>query len=128
MGLIEQEIKELRDLQKKVLCGDVSFEQAAMQISISNQISKREAMICKIIDMNVKYGMKAMNSASKINLIGYGTAIDLDDSEDVLVCPMQGGTCINREECLDFSGAERNISGCQKCEHFEATRRRLLPC
>jgi hypothetical protein len=126
MGLLEQEIKELRDLQKKVMAGEVSMDQAAMQISISNQVAKRETLIYNIMALNAKFGSKALKPIVGTNLIGNGTAIEVSgEIEEKIVCPEQGGKCINREECLDYSGSSHNIDKCQKCDQFEITRKQF---
>lgn len=127
MGLLETEIEELRAMQKKVYSGEVSLEIAATQIAISNQIAKREQMIYNLTNLQAKHGAKSIRRAMTTNLLGDGTAINLDsDSEEVIICPAVGGKCIGRETCLDYSGQSRNIESCQLCEQFEKTRKYCL--
>ena len=126
MGLLEQEIKELRDLQKKVYSGEVSLDTAAMHLAVANQISKRETLIYNLIALEAKTSKKVMRAAQQVNLIGTGTAIDVS-GEEALACPEQGGKVIGREECLDYSGSEQHINECQNCPNFSTTRKALLP-
>jgi hypothetical protein len=50
-----------------------------------------------------------------------------DNIEEVFPCPQHGGCNINRHTCLDYSGTDRNINECQKCDNFGITRRQIAP-
>ena len=128
MSLLETEITELRTLSKQVLRGEISLEQAAMQVAISNQVAKREQLIYNITALNAKFGSKVMKQLDSKNLVSNDGAICVStDVEEVVVCPAIGGKTVNRFECLDYSGTENHIGTCQKCEHFSITRQQTCP-
>lgn len=124
MGLLESEITELKSLAKEVLSGQIRPEQAAVQLSIYNQIAKREQMILNSIGLAAKHGIKVWSKITKKNLLSDSSAIPIDhDEQQLIVCPEKGDTLINIEDCLTYSGTERNIDKCQECDHFSTTRK-----
>ena len=125
MGLIEQEIAELKDLREQVKTGKVSLKQAGAEVAVFNQVAKREQLLYNILSLTMKHGSKVQKYAERTNLIGHGTAI-ATYGEETLCCPEQGGLCITREGCLDFSGQERNMDNCQKCINFTITRQQVF--
>ena len=125
MGLIEQEIAELKDLRTKVVSGTTSLKQAASEIAIFNQVAKREQLLYNILSLTMKHGKKVQTYVHQTNLIGVGTAVETH-GEEILSCPEMGGICINREECLDYSGSAENIDDCEKCINFDISRKQLL--
>ena len=125
MGLIEQEIKELRAMQKQVLKGELSPEAAMVQLGFFNQTAKRISQLIQITAMATK-SSKAYTRIVQANVIGDGEAIDVS-GETCMKCPAQGDALIGREECLDYSGQERHLDVCQDCTQFGKTRRALLP-
>jgi hypothetical protein len=50
-----------------------------------------------------------------------------DNIEEVFPCPQQGDCNITRFNCLDYSGSERHIDACQKCDQFTITRKQTCP-
>lgn len=123
MGLIEQEISELRQMAKDVRDGKITPEIAALQIGFYNQTSKRVSQLIQIAMMESKGG-KATKKLISANVISAGSAIPITTSEkEVVKCPEQGGLLIDRESCLDYSGDSRHIDACQKCDQFEVTRK-----
>lgn len=126
MGLIEQEIKEIREMAKNAMAGTMTASQASVQIGFLNQTAKRVGQIIQIAAFEIKgrEGQKAYNNIVKANVIGAGTAIEIGTvGDELIVCRERGGKCVTREECLDYSGSEQNIDTCQNCEHFDQTRK-----
>lgn len=124
MGLIETEIMELRKLAKDVLDGKVRPEQAAIQLTIYNQVAKREQFILTSIGMAVKHGAKIHTKLINKNIITDSSAISVEgEAVRQVVCLEKGGILIDVEACLSYSGTEKNIDTCQKCENFSAVRK-----
>jgi hypothetical protein len=125
MGLIQTEIAELRDLAKKVMADEVSIEKASVQIGIYNQVSKRVSQLIQIAAITVKDSGKTWKRMDSMNILSDNVAVDVISSGkiEMVKCPEQGGTVIDREECLDFSGTSENIDRCQKCDQFIVTRK-----
>jgi predicted RNA-binding Zn-ribbon protein involved in translation (DUF1610 family) len=125
MGLIEQEIAELRRMQKQVLAGEMTPEMAQIQIGFYNQTAKRVSQVIQIAGLSQK-SKKAYSQIVSANIVGGDTAIDVGEEKELFRCPEKGGKCITREDCLDYSGDQNHIHSCQKCEHFTTTRKQLL--
>lgn len=124
MGLIEDEIMELRKLVADVVDEKVSLQNAAVQLSVYSQVAKRERLIFDMIKLSQKSG--TWEKAIRKNLIGKGTAIQAGEhSQDKMVCPQLGETLIDHERCLDFSGDQNNIDECRSCVNFKITRGRI---
>lgn len=126
MGLIEQEIQEIRKMAKDVMSGQMTPEVAAVQIGFFNQTSKRVSQMIQIAALSAK-NKRSANSLVAANVIGDGQAIQIENTDiEVVKCPEKGDRCISRDECLDYSGSEQNINHCQSCEHFSKTRKYCL--
>jgi hypothetical protein len=129
MGLIEQEITELRAMAKAAMCEELSPEKASIQIGFFNQTAKRINQMIQIASLSLKEGKsnKIVRRLVDANIIGERQAIVIRDAvEEQVKCPEQGGKLIFREECLDFSGEENHIDACQHCHQFSITRKALL--
>jgi hypothetical protein len=128
MGLIESEIGELRALCQKIYNGDIDNDKARTLIGVYNQTAKRESMLLQIFFSSEKNSKRKIASKlSAMNVINENGAIGFDEGKpDVVKCPEMGGKLINRETCLDYSGDQRHIDACQKCEQFEITRKYCL--
>ncbi len=124
MGLIETEIMELRKLAKDVLDGKMKPEQAAIQLTIYNQVAKREQLILNSIGLAAKHGAKIWTKLINKNLITDNSAISVDgNTTQQIVCPERGGILVDIEDCLSHSGTDRNIDACQKCDNFSTVRK-----
>ena len=126
MGLIEQEIMELRQMSKELREGKLSPEQASIQIGFYNQTSKRVSQLIQIAIMQTKEGKggKATKRLIAANVLSDSSAIPVPTVEkEVVKCPEQGGALITREDCLEYSGDISHIDVCQQCEQFEITRK-----
>lgn len=130
MGLLEQEISEIRNMAKDVMSGKLTPEMAAVQIGFFNQTSKRVSQMIQIAGLTIKEGKnsKAYSRMVNANIIGDGLAIQIEaEHEELIKCPELGGRCIGRNDCLDYSGESRHIDACQKCDQFTTTRKQLAP-
>jgi hypothetical protein len=129
MGLIEQEIREIRHMAKDVLSGNMTPEMASVQIGFFNQTAKRINQMIQIANLAAKDGKngKSFQRMVSSNIIGTGEAIQVEGQpEEKVKCPEQGGKLIDRNACLDYSGEEWHIDECQKCDQFTVTRKYCL--
>lgn len=126
MGLLEQEIKELRKLNKEFAAGKVSMDSLNGQVAVYSQIEKRAKLMLQAQSIAAKFGKTTFNRISKTNLVGDGSCVDIEDvSNETVHCPDQEKV-ISRDECLEFSGSSNNCENCNSCEHFKQTRHILL--
>lgn len=125
MGLIEKEIIELRDLVKQVASGDLPLTNAAAQLSIYNQVYKRERLMFDLWKTAAKQ-KNIMKKAQSKNLLTSEMAIDCGECPVKLVCSEKGGRLISEDECLEYSGEQRNIDSCQDCQNFSITRKKMF--
>ncbi len=124
MALLEDEIKELRELSRDVLKGKVDLKVAATAVSIYEQVSKRERLVFDMIKLSAKRG--TWDKAITKNLISRQVAIDSSNDLDVsVICPSLGEKKITIDECLDYSGTAENHDNCRKCQNFEFARGQL---
>lgn len=128
MGLIAEEIKELRQMVKLVDAGKLTTEEVRVKLNIYKEVHKRARLI-----LDVYIACSSPHLVEKrfhsLNLLSKGELVQLEgDIElEMVMCPDQDdGKAITREECLDFSGDAKNMAHCQSCENFGITRRLLL--
>jgi hypothetical protein len=125
MGLLEQEIKELRQMNQGVLDGKIKPAEVNSRIAIYSQIEKRAKMILQAYALGAKFGHTHVKKLSNTQLIGDGAVIDMSDTENERInCPDQGVT-ITRLGCEDYSSRTKNMSTCRSCPNFKTTRRLL---
>lgn len=123
MGLIAEEIKELRQMVKLVDAGKLTTEEVRVKLNIYKEAHKRARLILDIyIACNsphlVEKRLHSLNLLSKGELVQSEGDIELE----MVMCPNQG-KAITREECLSFSGDSKNMENCrQSCENFAITR------
>lgn len=128
MGIIETEFTEIRQLTKAVLAGTIDKETAALALKGYSESGKRTDQYIKVLSLGINHGNKAMNRIISKNIISEGVAIDTGNQiEEKVKCPEHGGCLINRGQCLDYSGLERNLDKCQQCEQFSVTRKYMMP-
>lgn len=125
MGLMEQEIKELRQMNTQFMQGKIAPETVKCRIAIYSQIQKRTNTMLQAFALASKYNKRTLNRIIKTNLIGDGQVIDLDARPEAekIMCPYHD-RIINREYCLDFSGS--NMDKCSGCEHKKITQDAIL--
>ena len=118
MGLIEEELKEIRRDIKHFRAGKLKDEEVYTLIALYSQTEKRMRLMLQAMGMAAKHGKKHLNQMIKTNLVGNGTVIDLsieEIEEEKVLCPVQDRH-ITRSECLDFSGNSENYESCKNCD------------
>lgn len=127
MGLLEQEISELRTLLKLIEKGKVTEGQVLARVAVYSQIEKRAKLMLNAFSMVVKNG-RTLNRIIKSNLIGDLEAVDTipDVNGQKIICILGEDKIITRQECLDLSGQKDNYEVCQECEHSRVTKGLLL--
>jgi len=130
VGLIDEEIKELRKLGSMIINGEIDNDKARCLLGVYNQTAKRENMLIQVVLHSGKAGKKNndIRMLNSMNVIDQECAIEcgIEASVQKVKCPEQGGRLVSREDCLDYSGTARNIDSCQKCEQFDITRKYCL--
>ncbi len=126
MGLLEQEIKELRSLNKQLTLGKIDIGKVNAHIAIYSQTEKRARILLQAMALAAKH-KRIMGRIVNSNLIGDGEAIDINFGKETekVKCPYKNYNLINRSECLDLSGGGK-IPECNGCEIGDITRERLL--
>ena len=122
MGLLEQEIRELRRLNKQMLNGDIPLEQVNTSLKIYAQTEKR----AKLMLAGMIGGGRIMKKMDAANLVTVGAHIDtsVDLELEAVSCPDQN-KIITLGDCLDYSG--EHSEECGNCDLFGVARRKLLP-
>ena len=128
MGLIEEEIKELRRDIKAFRAGKLSNEDISALVSMYNQTEKRATLMLKVFALSERHGNRSMKRALDSNLLGSGVVIDLSLEEiedEKILCP-NTEKHIARHECLDISGSTDHFEACQGCEIGIENKNRLM--
>lgn len=127
MGLLEQEIKELRQMNTMLMAGEIKPAEVNARIGIYSQIEKRAKMLLQAYALGAKFGASNLKKLQNTQFLGQaGTIIDTgtDVSQENIFCPDQEKVII-RMECKQFSGATGNLTNCSSCPNFKITRRLL---
>lgn len=127
MGLIAEEIKELRQMVKQLDVGKLTTEQVRTKLNIYKETHKRAKLILDVYiacasPHLVEKRLQSLNLLSQGELVQSPAEIELE----MIMCPEKNDKGITREECLSYSGEEANIENCRSCEHFVITRKLLL--
>jgi hypothetical protein len=127
MGLLEQEIQELRQMNKRIIAGTIKPDEVHQRIAVYSQIEKRSKMMLQAFALQAKHGKRQSSGLTTSNLIGDGSMIDIgaDQENEQISCP-DLEKMISRHECLDYSGDTKNVESCKSCDHFNITRRVLI--
>ena len=131
MGLLEQEIKEIRLLIKEFQAGKIDAEHLHELIGAYSQTEKRTRQMLQAFTLVATGGKANLNRLIQANLIGDGTAIDdkfiteEEQENEKVKCP-GNDRLVSRHECLDFSGSTK-FPECETCETGIITKRILLP-
>lgn len=127
MGLLEQEIKELRTMNKRIIAGTITPAEVSQRIAVYSQVEKRAKMMLQAFALQAKHGKRPTSGIVASNLIGDGAVIDIgaNQEDELIACP-DLEVSINRHKCLDYSGDTENAENCSSCSHFKTTRRVLL--
>jgi len=128
MGLIAEEIKELRQMVKHLDAGKITPEQVRTKLSIFKATHDRAKLY---LDLFIATGQPHLveNRLHSLNLISKGELIQAPSEIELemIICPDKNDMGITRQECLSFSGAEVNHENCKSCNHYGITRKLLLP-
>ena len=128
MALIEQEIGELRKRLEQLDTGKLSYERLAADISIYSQIEKRARLLLAAKALCYKEGARARRDLEATNLIGNGSAIDLNTDPELEAVRCQAmGKVVTRGVCLDYSGDGAHLDTCMACVNFAESRKAVLP-
>lgn len=126
MGLIAEEIKELRQMVKQLDAGKLTTEEVRAKLNIYKETHKRTKMILDYLTACnkphlVESRLHSLNVISKGELVQTAEAIELE----MISCPDQDRST-TREECLSHSGDAKNIDNCRSCENYGITRKLLI--
>lgn len=127
MGLLEQEIYDLRNLRKDYRQGKYDEKHVNTEVAIFSQIEKRAKLLLQAHVSGAKIKQGLLKEIFKTNLIGDGQAIDTEEGDpevDKVKCPYHVDL-ITRAECLDYSG--HHHEDCDGCEVGLATKNKLIP-
>ena len=125
MGLVQQEIKELRQMNRQYVQGKVSDEEVDTRTKIYNQTIKRMRLMSQMLALDAKYNGRVSRRIAATNLIGNREAIEVDTppGDEKIGCPHKE-KLITRDVCLDYSGS--HMEACAGCEHKKVTQDVLL--
>ena len=128
MGLIAQEIKELRRMVKLFDKGKITIEDIEIKLKIFKETHKRAKLTLDALVACSK-PHRIESRLHDFNILSKGEFMQLpgDIEIEMLICPDQNDKHITRAECLSFSGATENVKNCQSCPNFKITRELLLP-
>jgi hypothetical protein len=125
MSLISEQVELLRAAQQKFKRKEITIEEMHAWIASCNAVHKHINSAIQIYAIDSK-NRRAMNGLKKTNIFDEDTAIDLGflPPSEPIKCLEKDSAVITREECLDYSGS--HIDDCRSCDHFAATREKLL--
>lgn len=122
MGLIAEEIRELRQLNRRIDEGTVKPEVVHQKIAVYSQIEKRAKMIMQGMIIAAKIGdRRAMNRLMESNLLDGRIQLEDNPEKEMIHCP-DTNKVITRGECLDYSGDSAHYDNCRTCQNFSSTR------
>ena len=125
MGLIEQTIKELRQMDSMVTSGKANNDEIKTRLEIYRQVGEQAKLALSIYAMAAKFGDKHLNRVARTGLIGDEAVLDDRDIViETIFCPDQDMT-ITRRDCKTYSSESGHLSTCQTCKNFKITRRLL---
>ena len=124
MGLLEQEIKELRQMNAQLMAGKITPAEVNARVGIYSQTEKRIKHFLSAYSLAAKHGKGHIAKLANTQLIGDGSVIDLDTEieNESIKCPDQDKV-ISRLQCKDYSERTGHLATCQSCPNFEATRK-----
>lgn len=125
MGLLQQEIFELRQLNQRLSAGDLKPGQINAHVAIYSQIEKRARLMFQAAALGAKFGQSSVKNLSKSKLIDDSVIdINIDPVLDKIMCPAVEKV-ITRGECKKYSEKTGNLRSCQECHNFTTTRKLL---
>lgn len=115
-NMLDEAIKMRKDFK----AGKVSFDTFAAHMGGMAQIGKMVDRHLRLINFEKNNKISLRNVG--VDMVGY------DPENEMIDCPKEDvGVQVPRSECLDYSGTEKNMKACKKCDEFRATRKLLLP-
>jgi len=117
MGLLETELKEIRQDIKHFRAKKITEEEVQTLIAMYSQTEKRMRLMLQAMALAAKHGKPHLTRMVRSNLIGDGTVIDLSPEEleeEKVLCKLSNKH-MTRAECIDFSGSKDNFDNCQGC-------------
>lgn len=126
MGLIAEEIKELRKMVKQLDAGKITTEEVRTKLNVYKETHKRAQLILNVYiacssPHLIESRLHGLNLISKGELVQSAGEIELE----MLKCPDQD-KAITREDCLSYSGDAKHNAACQGCENYGITRKLLI--
>jgi hypothetical protein len=125
MGLLDEEITEMRQMLSQYDTGVITDEEIKTKIKIYEQIEKRAKLILEAYVVGYKYDL--MNEFFSRNLLSEKEPIDVtskDLESEKIYCPIKKEK-ITREMCLDIYGD--NLGLClDACEIGEKNKKLLM--
>jgi hypothetical protein len=132
MGLLEQEINELRQLNRDFNAGKIKPENMMINLAIYSQTEKRAKMMLQVFSLVAKHKGKMLEKLTSSNIISGKQLlrISTEDPEHVEIkCKAKlkkGQEITTRQQCLDFSGDKKNAKYCNSCSTGKAVKKLLL--
>jgi len=129
MGMIDQEMRELRKLHIALANKTMSIAEVNSHIGIYSQSEKRIGHIIKVHLAGAKSdnaGKKYLSRLTSMQLIGDGSVIDYDTDieSETVKCP-DTDKIITRLQCKEYSEKTGNLGTCSTCDNFQTTRKLL---
>jgi len=128
MGIMEDLMQGLIDLQKRYKAGTISPEDMRNHLAIHAVSYKTASELVKIYALGVtnkRAGKKFLRELEDKNIITSGASIlGVEPDMERLKCPDMDDKIITRGECLDRAGSN---SECSSCVNKKITYERLLP-
>ena len=126
MGLLEQEIKEIRSSIRQFKAGKITERNFMVELAAYSQIEKRAKLKLQAHALAAKYKKPAFDQLLRSNLIGTEAIDTLTDPEiEMVKCPAKDDKLITRSDCLDYSGGQKDEE-CAGCMAGVDTKRVLL--
>ena len=127
MGILEQQIKDIRQLMSDYDKGKIDSKKYNNKIKGFREISRNVNSMINVQALAIKArSQKPLTAMMKQNLIGNSSSIDLSIEEkenETVRCP-NNGNLITRAQCLHTSG--ENIDACAGCNQDKITKNLLI--
>lgn len=125
MGLLEEELKEIRRDIKHFRAGEIDAETFDTLMRGYKRSERRSLLYMKATAMTGP----ERNRLITAGLMGDGILIDLSQeeiNEEKILCSIKD-RYITRSECLDYSGETEHFKDCNSCDTGLANKRLLCP-
>ena len=131
MGLLAQEIRELRQIVKQYENGGLTDQQVTTRMKVYKEVRERVKLMMQALLMQAQLANRPNlieNKLHSLNVLDLGEAVVENNDLEIsaVKCPDQADKIITRADCLAFSGDVKNIGACKTCANFKHTRALLL--